>query len=72
MTLSQLEQRLAAVERDLAQIKARQRPAHPVEMIDRIHGTMPDDAASREAARLGRKWRQSDLPKPRHRKAKRK
>jgi hypothetical protein len=74
MTISQLEQRLRAVERELAELKLQRnrpvRPAHPVDAIDRIHGTFEDDDAFRDAMRLGREWRDSDLPKPSRRRGK--
>jgi hypothetical protein len=62
MSTTELEQRLIAVERDVAQLKAERRTSHPVAALERIHGTFEDDASFREAARLGRKWRNSQRP----------
>ena len=70
MTLTDIEQRLSVVEEELAKLKAARRDsprekAHPVETLDAIHGTFANDAAFREAMRLGRKWRASQNAKPR-------
>jgi len=70
MTTAQVESRLAALEREVAQLKAdRQRanpPAlHPVDVLRRTHGTFENDEAFREAMRLGRKWRASLDVRPR-------
>jgi hypothetical protein len=62
MSTSELEQRLIAVEREVAQLKAQRLTPHPVAALERIHGTFEDDAAFREAARFGRKWRKSGRP----------
>ena len=59
MSTSELEQRLIAVERDVARLKSQRPTSHPVATLERIHGTFEDDAAFREAARLGRNWRKS-------------
>ena len=74
MSITEIEQRLLALERQLAKLAASQRPheaEHPVETLKRIHGTFENDDAFREATRLGRKWRQSQRPNGR-KKAKRK
>ena len=65
MTETEIADRLAAIEADLAALKAKvstQPRSHPVLVIERIHGTFADDPAFREAARLGRQWRRSDRP----------
>ncbi len=67
MTTSELEKRIAAVEREIADLKAERATTtkkHPVHALERIHGTFEDDAASREAARLGLQWRKSQDKKP--------
>jgi hypothetical protein len=76
MTTAQIESRLAALEREVATIKARQpnktRDAHPVNVLEKIHGTFENDDAFREAVRLGKKWRKSlDAKTPRKAKLKR-
>ena len=53
MNQTELADRLAAIEADLAALKAKIHP-RPVHALERIHGTFEDDAAFREAARLGR------------------
>jgi hypothetical protein len=71
MSLTDIEQRLSAVEKELAKLKAAQRPvplhkAHPVETLDAIHGIFEDNEAFREAMRLGRKWRAAQDQKSRN------
>lgn len=74
-TTEMLERRLAAVEADLAKLKS-QRPGaqavSPDHWWQKIHGTFENDEAFQEAMRLGRKWRESQRPKARRLKAKRK
>ena len=67
MTTAPLEQRLTAIEQELAQLKAERSPlkAHPVVALERIHATFENDESFQEAARLGRKWRDSQRPKTR-------
>jgi hypothetical protein len=70
-----IEKRLAALEHELASLKSDPKPgskAHPVDALERIHNTFPNDESFREAMRLGRKWRQSQRPNPRKTKTKRK
>jgi hypothetical protein len=74
MTTASIEKRLTAIEQDLAQLKAERNPAkvHPVIALERIHATFENDESFQEAARLGRKWRESQRPKTRKTKGKRK
>jgi hypothetical protein len=75
MTKSEMEKRLIAVEKEVADLKAANvasKPAHPLEFLDSIHGTFQDDEAFRKAARIGRKWRESFRPKSAKSTAKRK
>jgi hypothetical protein len=70
MTTAQLESRLTTLEREVAGLKAERqatqpRSLHPLEVLQRTHGTFADDEAFREAARLGRKWRASLDAQPR-------
>jgi hypothetical protein len=67
MSVADLEKRLALVERELARLKSTglgTRPSHPIEALERIHGTFEDDDAFREARRLGRQWRKGQGPRP--------
>jgi len=68
MTIKDLENRIAAVEQEVAQLKAERLTSgkqHPIDVLEKLHGTLEDDEAFREAMRLGRKWRDSYRPKPR-------
>ena len=72
MSRADIEKRVSAVERELALLKARHdtvQPSHPIQSLERIHGTFEDDEAFREAARLGRKWRKGQRPAVRKTKA---
>lgn len=63
MKTSDIVSRLTAIENEVAGLKAayaRIEKPHPVQALERIHGTFEDDQAFREAARLGRRWRQGD------------
>jgi hypothetical protein len=58
MKTSDISERLSALERDFAEFKAHTlngAAAHPVQALERIHGTFEDDAAFQEAMLLGRK-----------------
>jgi hypothetical protein len=62
MTLTELELRLVTLERELARLAGKvdaPAPANVNAWIDQIHGTFENDAAYRQAARLGREWRKS-------------
>jgi hypothetical protein len=76
MSIIEIEKRLIAVENELARLKAERRitgKGHPIQALDRIHGTFENDEAFQEATRLGRKWRASQRPRVvRKAKAKRK
>ncbi len=61
--LSNLEQRLAALERAVAEIQLRLAGASaPGNWIEKISGSIPDHAALTEAMELARAWRQADRP----------
>ena len=74
MTTTELENRLTAIEQELAQLRQeRNAKPHPAEALEATHGTFENDEAFKEATRLGRKWRNSVDAKPRRKsKAKRK
>ena len=59
MTNIGIEKRLSAIENEIVHLKAERAPAkaHLIHSLEKIHGTFEDDDAFREAARLGRKWR---------------
>jgi hypothetical protein len=65
-----LEQRVKALEEEVARIKAtlEQRPVSVVPWTKQIAGTFTDDPLYDEAMRLGRKYRESTRPKPMKRK----
>jgi hypothetical protein len=59
-----IEERLASVERDLAELKARFPPVpKPENWIERISGSMQDYPEFDEILRLGREMREADRPK---------
>jgi hypothetical protein len=75
MTSTEIMNRLSVIERDIEALKMQGVTAplsHPIQAVERIHGTFVNDAAFKEAARLGREWRESDRPQARKSKAKRK
>jgi hypothetical protein len=75
MTPTELEKRLATVEREVAKLQSERAAVprqHPVHALDKIHGAFENDDSFREAMRLGRKWRASQRPKTKKPKAKRK
>jgi hypothetical protein len=66
------ENRLATLEKDVAQLKSERTGRHPVVALEKIHGTFKNDKAFQEAMSLGRKWRKSLDTQPRRKsKAKR-
>jgi len=69
MPAAKVEDRLAALEAEVARLKAMveggRKPAEP--WWDRVAGTFANDPAYEEAMRLGREWRESFRPKPRKR-----
>jgi hypothetical protein len=72
MTASELENRLASIEQDLALLKSRvlippTSPNHWIEAIAGAFSSPEDRAAFDEAMRYGRQWRNAERPKPRKR-----
>ena len=68
MSTTEIEKRLAAVERQLTHL-AKRVSATPASQDmngwnDQIHDTFPNDASYRRAARLGRQWRKSPRSRP--------
>jgi hypothetical protein len=65
MNAMELEKRLTAVEQEVARLKSQRAPSrqHPVEALERIHGTFENDEAAAQAMALGRKWRRAQRPK---------
>jgi hypothetical protein len=62
MAITSLEERLTAVEKDLAQLKQKlenDKPLTAVPWWQQISGTFRDDPMFDEAMRLGREWRNS-------------
>ena len=65
MSAAEIEKRLNAVEQDVARLKSAVASApqfHPVQAMERIHGTFENDNAFLEAMRLGRNWRRNQRP----------
>ena len=58
MTLEQLEQRLGALEREVADLRSDMRPLRPFRDEREIFGLFADDADFDEIIRLGREYRQ--------------
>jgi hypothetical protein len=74
MSTTDLEKRLTALEREVAELRARiiippSSPNHWIEKIAGKYSSPEDQAAFDEAMRIGREWRESHRPKPRRRKA---
>ncbi|HZK82711.1 MAG TPA: hypothetical protein VFC46_16625 [Humisphaera sp.] len=75
MSVTEIEKRLAKIEREIAALRSERAgttPTHPIQAIERIHGAFENDEAFKEAVRLGRKWRESQRFPIRKSKAKRK
>jgi hypothetical protein len=70
MAAVKVEERLAALEAEVARLKAKveagEKPAEP--WWKQIRGSFANDPAFLEAMRLGREYRESLRPKPRKRK----
>ena len=66
MASAELEQRVAALEAEVARLKVKldgdSKPAQP--WWEQIAGTFANDPAYEEAMRLGREYRESFRPKP--------
>ncbi|MCA9185428.1 MAG: hypothetical protein R3E01_06915 [Pirellulaceae bacterium] len=63
MTTKQLQQRIEAIERELAQLKARLDKMDPSKpWWERIAGSFEGDAVYQKAMKLGRKYRKSLRP----------
>ena len=66
MAASSLANRVAALEEEVAQLKARLEKLAPSSSswVDKIAGTFANDPAYEEAMRLGREWRESQHDEP--------
>ena len=69
MATANLEERVAALESEVARLKAalRQRGTSRTRWWEQIAGTFADDPAHEEAMKLGREYRESLRPKSRKR-----
>lgn len=64
MSAQTVEQRLAALEAEVAELKKRLGPQEAAKhWVDKIYGTFANDPLYEEAMRLGRKYRESLRPK---------
>lgn len=63
-----IEQRLAALEKQVAELRRDRRDGRA--WIDKLVGAFENDPMHEEAARLGREYRESLRPKPRTKKNK--
>jgi hypothetical protein len=71
MSIIELEQRVETLEQTVEKLVNKMDYSKPAELnawIDQIHGTFQNDAAYRQAARLGRQWRKKQrgpgVPRP--------
>lgn len=63
MALMKLENRVQALETKLAALESKVSGSqHANAWIDQIHGTFQDTPAYRQAAELGRRWRNKPTP----------
>jgi hypothetical protein len=71
MAVAQIEQRVAALEADVARLKEQLESAVPPrgDWLDEIYGAFADDPHFEEAMRMGRAYRESLRPKPSRRTA---
>jgi hypothetical protein len=62
-----LEDRVTALEREVARLKAKVEGPGPntADWLETMWGSFANDPAFEEAMRLGREWRESFRPKPR-------
>lgn len=65
MAVSEIEQRVAALEADMARVKEQLEKCVPAQKdwLDEIYGAFEDDPIFEEAMRLGREYRESLRPK---------
>lgn len=61
MSTASLEERLAILEAEVAELKARlpQEDEHPIPWWEQISGVFKDDPLFEDAVRFGREWRES-------------
>ena len=69
MAAESLEDRVTALEKELARLKVRLEPTKNTspDWIDKISGSFANDPIYEEALRLGREYRESLRPKPKKR-----
>ena len=69
MASGSLEDRVTALENEMARLKARLEPSkdRSSDWIDKIYGSFANDPIYEQAMRLGREYRESLRPKPRKR-----
>ncbi|MBI2806908.1 MAG: hypothetical protein HYX68_18160 [Planctomycetes bacterium] len=65
-----LEQRLAALEAEVAKLKNGAKSSDDRPWWEKIYGTFANDSCYDEAMRLGREYRESTRPKPKKKKKK--
>ncbi len=69
-TARSLEERVAALEAEVARLKARvNEPEKKTakDWLEKVYGSFANDPLYEEAMRIGREWRESFRPKPRKR-----